>query len=326
MGHIMGFIKALAGFFALFLVAFMGYAIYDHNMGSNAFTPPTANDVFTPLNPEVAAVLKVHEEALATEMTTAVLPQIDETLELIKTEYGEKSVEYTKALSEVALVISEEGRKDLAIPYMTKALELSRAVYGNQHRETALVLNDLASLKIFNSSNNFSPEAIPLLQEAIAIREDTIGDNHPETYGARMTLADMFFLKWQSAGEDPASPLLDEGIIVAQKANEAIEADPNANTLQYMATGLLWGRFAYAKQDYALAKEVYASALPDPTQIEEPAYIILFEAGYSEYIDALRQTGEDDVADKFTADIQAVLQRATAPATAAEIAPEAPTE
>ena len=309
-------IKGLAGLSIAFLIGFMGYAIYDHKFGDGAFVAPTAANVLTDPDAEILEIMQVHRKALETEMSNTVEARIQESLQLIKQEYGEVSVQYVKAVSEASLMLVDSNRHDLGMPYMEQALIAARQVYGTDHRETALILNDIATFKIINSTKSFSADASPFLKEAITIRDKVMGPAHNSTYGARMTLADNLYLQWKSTGADPKSPLLTDGILVAKAAVKGMEQDKNANEMQLIGTGMLWARYAFAKEDIALAVEIFANYLPDPTsETTTQEQIVLFDVAYGEYIDALRQTNQDEIADKLIADITSLIGM---PASAAE--------
>jgi hypothetical protein len=73
-----------------------------------------------------------------------------------------------------------------AIAYYKEAIELDRAVYGNQHPAYALSVRNLADT---SSTLKRFDEAVPLFEEAQPIYQRVYGDKHVYTVGLVEQLA-----------------------------------------------------------------------------------------------------------------------------------------
>ena len=71
-----------------------------------------------------------------------------------------------------------QGRYDDAEPLFEEALSIHRRVLGADHPDTAISLNDLASL--YRAQGRYV-EAAPMYKEAVEIVERVLGAEHPNT-------------------------------------------------------------------------------------------------------------------------------------------------
>ena len=72
------------------------------------------------------------------------------------------------------------GNHKAALPLYTRALEISEAVLGPRHPDTAGSLNNLAML---HKDMGNHKAALPLLRRALEISEAVLGPRHPTTEG-----------------------------------------------------------------------------------------------------------------------------------------------
>lgn len=294
----------------LLMVVFCGYAVWDLKI-DGGFTPPIPRDQLAGTTPEITNIMDRHRASLATTMSDNVVPQIDESLHIIADEYGENSPQHIQALSDASIMLAEQGRSDLAETYMQEAATGARETYGDRHRETALILHDLANLKISNKSNGNNDEAVTLLEEIVDTRSDVLGPAHPETQGARLSLADALFTKWLSTPDAGAQSdlLVRAQDMLAQRASGQAEEDAS-QTIQNRAARLLHGRVSFAQQDYEGALAAFNETLTGPEETEDPQIYLMLSTAYSEQIASLKQLGREDEAEALRAAINRQLQAA----------------
>ena len=289
------------------ILAFAGYAFWD--LKFNGFVPPVAVDQLAERNPEIDNVMAGHRQALANEMSSAVLPRIEESLEAIKDEYGSESPEYNQALVETALMLSESARTDLAKQYMAEAVEVSRVVYGTNHRETALNLNDLATIKTESEGKNFSDEAIGHLREALEIRLITLDKTHPETVASQVNLADQLYLQWQGGTNLEDTTSLDESASLLKQVLETYEADTeNALPMSKAGAELLYARVSFAQGEYATAEKHFRSTLAAIAPETDPSIYVILSTSYAELITSVKEQGRAEEAEEMRLGIVKYLQ------------------
>jgi tetratricopeptide (TPR) repeat protein len=109
-------------------------------------------------------------------------------------------------LNQVGLVLLDLAIYEEALPYLTKALTIYKAVLGIRHLDTALCMSNLAAL--YDSQGEYK-QALPLYEEALAIRKSVLGSRHPNT---AMSLNNLGYL-YQAQGEyGQALPLFEEAL------------------------------------------------------------------------------------------------------------------
>ena len=74
---------------------------------------------------------------------------------------------------------SSQGKLDEAEPLYRESLAIDKKVYGEEHPEVAIGLNNLAIL--LWTQDNDSEEAARLGLQALAICEKALGPDHPKT-------------------------------------------------------------------------------------------------------------------------------------------------
>src|SRR5262245_43712540 len=83
----------------------------------------------------------------------------------------------------------EQGKYTEALPYYQKALELAPTVFGRDHTNTAVILNNLA---ILYSDMGQHAKAELLHQRSLEIREAKLGKDHPDVASTLSALAFLY--------------------------------------------------------------------------------------------------------------------------------------
>lgn len=167
--------------------------------------------------------------------------------------FGEKSIESVQAATEAGIaLIRDWDRYDLAHPRIARALHLSRAVFGTDHRETAFALQDLAVVRQELRPELFVQWSGPLVREAIDVRTRVLGAGHLETAGSERFLAAWLFQSWQSQRRASAgNPMLDEARRLADHAVLVMEESYGVTNPEVLELRYLQARIALAQEDYA---------------------------------------------------------------------------
>jgi hypothetical protein len=227
--------------------------------------------------------------------------RIDAAVRQVAERNGENSVESVQAATEAGVaLITDWERFDLALPYIERALALSRAVFGTEHRETAYALQDLAVVR-----NELRPELFvqwsePLAQESIRIRRKVLGPEHLETAGSERFLASWIYESWSRQRQRNArSPMLPEARDLAQHALGVLEAAYGVSHHEVVGTRYLLTEIALEMQEFALAEDlglqlVYRYEVPCHTVDEGPSVLELVA-------DALRAQARFEEAEKLAA-------------------------
>ena len=121
-------------------------------------------------------------------------------------------------------LLRAEGRLDEARPLLERALAESRAVHGDTHPDTLILITNLGTLL---QDQRRLDEAQPLLEEAVAGFRAVRGDTHPDTLNSISSLGALL----RDAGQlDEARPLLEEALA----GNRAVHGDTHRDTLVSM--------------------------------------------------------------------------------------------
>ncbi len=100
------------------------------------------------------------------------------------------------------------GEYAAAQAYEEKALTIYRAVLGDEHPDTAMILNNLA---VTYEDRGRLKDAATLHQQALAIRRSTFGENHPQTAASQNNLA----LVYHHLGKlDDAASLYRQALVI----------------------------------------------------------------------------------------------------------------
>ena len=79
----------------------------------------------------------------------------------------------------IVVAFLSQGKYDEAMPLYKESLAIDRKVYGNEHPDVAIDLNNLAML-MWNEDID-REEAARLGKEALEISEKVLGPDHPTT-------------------------------------------------------------------------------------------------------------------------------------------------
>jgi tetratricopeptide (TPR) repeat protein/transcriptional regulator with XRE-family HTH domain len=115
--------------------------------------------------------------------------------------------------------LHERGEYTEAEPYLKQSLALRTQLFGENHLETAAVLNDLGIL-LFEQGKY--QEAESLLTQALAIREQLLGPDHPALVSSLTWLACIYRTL---ARYEQAEPLLLRALAIREQAFGLIHAD-----------------------------------------------------------------------------------------------------
>ena len=295
----------------VFMVALGLYAFWDLKI--DGFQPPVPADKLADSNPEIEAIMAPHREALTTGLSNRIVPQIDESLDLIAEEFGELSPEMNQALVETSIMLSQSSRADLADDYMQRAVDVSREVYGTTHRETALAINDLANLITDAQDLSYSEESIAHLKEAMEIRQAVLPADHPEVIVNEVNLADQLFLQWQNEGLEEDKSNLDTAAALLSHVMEVhTKQGDDVNAMDKASVQLLFARVAFYRDDFENAAKYFSETLSPVAPETDPATYLVFSNSYAEHITSLNKLGRTEEADKMRADIISYLQTDTA--------------
>jgi tetratricopeptide (TPR) repeat protein len=103
-------------------------------------------------------------------------------------------------MNNLALVLRDQGRFDLAEPLYREALDLLRAAYGPRHLRVAIALFNLAAV---TEDQGRYADAEPLYREALEIDRQALGDAHAEVAADRMRLGMLLHLDGRSGEAEP---------------------------------------------------------------------------------------------------------------------------
>lgn len=221
---------------------------------SDGLPPPTE---LAECSESIDAEIRVNEEMFAGGGRADQLDRLDAVLRAIASRHGEASPESVQAATETGLLLIRHDRYDLAERYMERALELARAVFGTDHRETGYALHDLALVRARNRREPFDQAVRPLMEEAIAVRSRTLGDGHEETGASERTLARMLFEEWhRSDGGDPRSARLTESRSRAARALPVLERTLGSDHPEVADLRYLEAEIALARGNFRLARKL----------------------------------------------------------------------
>lgn len=130
-----------------------------------------------------------NEDALLEKSIESQVELLERTLAQIESSYGKSTVELIQGLTATASLLVTKDRPDLALPFMERALALSRNVYGFYHRETAYALHDVAVVLSDTTPGEYLQRAELLFRGALDVRRQTVGPDHPESAASEAQLA-----------------------------------------------------------------------------------------------------------------------------------------
>ncbi len=114
----------------------------------------------------VKAVAQTYLGAEQGSLAEGRLPQL---MAICRRAFGDRPADLAAAEQFAGSVLQQLGRSQAAVlPYLTRALELTRKSLGNHHEQTAVALHNLADIK---RNGGELDEALKLEQEAVQIAE-----------------------------------------------------------------------------------------------------------------------------------------------------------
>lgn len=203
-----------------------------------------------------------NNEGALTEPMEDHLDALESTVANVAKKYGDHSVEAVQVLQNTSALLAETDRADLALPFMERALTLSREVYGQDHRETAYPLHDVAVLLTMIAPDQYDPRAELLYRGAVDVRRRQAGIDDPETAASEAQLAWQLLL---GATREPLPyrkyPMLAEAEQLALHAQRVFDAHKDGSSWYQIRRILIETAFAHA--DFASVKKRAGELLED---------------------------------------------------------------
>ena len=164
------------------------------------------------------------------------------------TEQQKADLERALALNKQVDNLFSQEKYAEATPLAIEALKICREVLGDKHPDTAMIINDLASL--YNLQTQYA-KAEPLFVEALKIRREALGNKHPDTAISINNLAFLYFNQSQYAKAEPL-------YLEALKINREALGNKHPNTaLSINNLALLY----FNQAQYTKAEPLYIEAL-----------------------------------------------------------------
>ena len=146
-----------------------------------------------------------------------------------------------------------------------QALAIYRALFGDEHPSTAMILNNLA---VTYEDRGKLKEAALLHQQALAIRRSTLGANHPETVTSLSSLASLYHAQGKL---EQAASLYREALATQRLLFGNEHPDTTATLVRLAELSLQEGQFEEAlslyQQALALRRKVLGSKHPETLAI-----------------------------------------------------------
>ena len=144
-------------------------------------------------------------------------------IDIIKTLYGEESIEYANSLNDIASRFSTIGEQQQAMELYIKAISVLEIVLGDSHIEYACTLNNLA---ICYEMQGCYSMAIELAEKVLKIRLENLGERHSDYLQSLNYLA----ILYSNIGNHHKANMLEEEAKMLNTTiatNTEIERDPN---------------------------------------------------------------------------------------------------
>lgn len=221
------------------------------------------------------------------EACQRLLPHAQMCAELIE-RWNLELVEGAWLLHHAGWYLHTRGEYAGAQAYEEKALTIYRAVLGDEHPSTAMILNNLA---ITYEDRGKLKDAATLHQQALAIRRSTLGENHADTANSLHSLALIY--RKQGKLEDAAS-LHREALAIRQHLLGERHAE-TANSLTDLATvyhdqGKLEEAFSLHQRALTIRRKTLGSKHPETIAIlNSLASVCQAQGKFDEAIDWLQQ-------------------------------------
>ncbi|MBX3378402.1 MAG: serine/threonine protein kinase [Phycisphaeraceae bacterium] len=119
---------------------------------------------------------------------------------------GEDHPDTLTSISNMGVLLQDQGKLDQAEPYYREALEKLRRVLGEEHPDTLTSINNMGSLL---QSQGKLDQAEPYHREALEKRRRVLGEEHPDTL---ISISNMGFLLQSQGKLDQAEPYVREAL------------------------------------------------------------------------------------------------------------------
>jgi hypothetical protein len=227
--------------------------------GASSPMPPPNEDA-----PRIAAIHDAvwENDSALKEPIEEHLDTLESTIVTIVETHGDHSLEAVEALQETAALLANKSHWDLALPFMERALVLSREVLGQDHRETAYALHDVALILTNIAPDRYDPRAEILFRGAVDVRRQRAGVDHPVTAASEAQLAWQLMLgsKWEVLPYRKY-PMLAEAEQLALHAQRVFDAHKDRSCWYQIRRTLI--EIAFAQADFAEVQKRARELLED---------------------------------------------------------------
>jgi tetratricopeptide (TPR) repeat protein/predicted Ser/Thr protein kinase len=237
---------------AVFVVLLMGFsvsmAIQSARLARERDTAAKERDKAEKVSAFLVDLFRVSDPSEAKGNTITAREILDKGAEKIAGELEEQPAVKAALMDTMGRVYGALGLYDKAILLLEDALTLRRQALGNDHRDVAASLNNLANVR-FDKGDYAGSE--PLYREALAMRRKFLGNEHPDVAKSLNNLANVLTEKGDYAG---AEALYREALAMKRKllGNEHPDVAKSLNNLANVLD---------QKGDYAGAEALYREAL-----------------------------------------------------------------
>ena len=138
---------------------------------------------------------------------------------IVLAERGKASVDTARLMSVFSTLLYSKGLFAEAEPFMRRALEIDESVYGSDHPEVSIDLNNLAQLL---QATNRLDEAEPLIRRALSSDEASYGHDHPRV---AIRLNNLAHLLQATSRLDEAEPLMRRALEIDEKSYDSEHPD-----------------------------------------------------------------------------------------------------
>jgi tetratricopeptide (TPR) repeat protein len=184
-----------------------------------------------------------------------------------------------KKLNDEAVELYGKGKYVEAEPLYQQALAIYQKVLGDEHPDTATLVNNLALL--YYSQSNY-PQAEAFYQRALAIRKKVLGDEHPDTATSVNNLALLYY----SQSNYPQAEAFYQRALAIRKKVLGDEHPDTATSLHdlallYLAQGNYQKAESFYQQALAIRKKVLGDEHPDTaTSLNHLGALYLAQGNY----------------------------------------------
>jgi tetratricopeptide (TPR) repeat protein len=138
----------------------------------------------------------------------------EEIRQVLEAKLGSEHPDVANSLNNLALLYSNMGSYEKALPLYQRALDIRENVLGPEHPSVATTLNNLALL--YSNMGSYE-KALPLYQRALDIRENVLGPEHPSV---ATTLNNLALLYENMEAYDKATQLKEKYPAFFEKTEE----------------------------------------------------------------------------------------------------------